>query len=58
MLVWLVVWPLLVGVAAALALAGTIANPVIGLFLAVIAAAQLQQLRCYGPRAIVAARSC
>ena len=47
---------MLVGVTAALALTDTIADPVIGLFLAVIAAAQLQRLHRYGPRARLAAR--
>ena len=57
MLVWMVGWPLLLGLAAGLALAGMIANPVIGLFLAIVAAAQLQQLRRYGPRALLALRA-
>jgi hypothetical protein len=43
-------WPLLVGVAAVLALTGTIAKPVIGLLLAIVTAAQLERLGRYGPR--------
>jgi hypothetical protein len=41
MSVWLVGWRLLVGVAVILALTGTIANPVMKLFLVIVAATQL-----------------
>jgi hypothetical protein len=56
MLVWLVLWPLVTGASAGAAIAGLVANPVIGAFLAVVAAAQIAQLLRYGPAVLIARR--